>query len=145
MVNYLKTCQLNNKLNNLLKVFFISISLVQTACASDTYYYQNNNQKYITPAFNVANRSNPKIDYYLTDNNQLIGVSNKLIIKLNDNTSIQKYLDEYGLILVKKITENTFLLQTSNKNLTLEIANRLHEKQDVEYAHPDFIKRRIKR
>jgi hypothetical protein len=95
-------------------IIALFILFSQTACANNTYYYQNNHQEYITPAFNSANRSNPKIDYYLTENNQLLGVSDKLIIKLNDGVDIQKYLNKFGLILVREISKNTFLLQTSN-------------------------------
>lgn len=144
-MNYLKIYPLSNKLSSYVKVFFISISFAQTACANDTYFYQNNIQKYLTQEFRDVAGSDPKIDYYLTDKNQLLGVSNKLIVKLKNNINIQKYLDEYGVTLVKKVAENTYLLQVSSKSLTLKIANRLHEKQDVEYAHPDFIKQRMKR
>jgi hypothetical protein len=132
-------------MNNFSKVCFISISLVQIAYASDIYYYQNNSQKYLAAVIDSINRNNSKINYYLTGKNKLLGVTDKLIIKLKSEIYIQQYLDEYDLIIVKKITKNTFLLQTKNKDLTLKIANQLHEKQDVEYAHPDFIKKRVER
>ena len=70
------------------KIAVLFIVFIQTACASNTYYYQNNNQKYLTPTVNSISRGNSKVSYYLTDKNQLLGVSDMLIIKLNDEVNI---------------------------------------------------------
>jgi len=46
---------------------------------------------------------------------------------------------------VKKISKNLYLFKSSSKSVTIDITNRLSEKQDVQYAQPDFIKKIIKR
>ncbi|MEA3371687.1 MAG: hypothetical protein U9Q40_10140, partial [Campylobacterota bacterium] len=75
----------------------------------------------------------------------VLGVSDRLILKLKNPQNLKEYLLEFDLKIERSLSENIYLLQVSDKKLTLEISNRLSEKEDVEYAHPDFIKQRKKR
>ena len=55
----------------------------------------------------------------------VVGITNRLIVKIKN--------------------ENLYLLQTKNKYLTLITSNKLTQKEDIEYAHPDFIKKKVLR
>ena len=90
-------------------------------------------------------RSNSSIDYYSTEKGITIGVTDKLIVKLKNDSSLGKYLNEFNLVLEKVLGKNIYLLRVNNKNLTIDTSNRLAEKKDVLYAHPDFIKKRMRR
>jgi len=128
---------MNNKI-------ILLISLVGYAYASDNYYYKNNHKVNLTAQTSIS-RSNSHTDYYQNDQGIVFGVTDKLIVKLKDAQKLKQILNEFHLTLEKNLSNNLYLLKTSNKKLTVDISNRLSEKEYVEYSHPDFIKRRINR
>ena len=125
------------------KIIILTI-LVQYGCANDNYYYKNN-QKVTLRLYNSTSRSSSDIDYYQNENEIVLGVTNKLIVKLKDDKYLTQILNEFHLTLEKNLSYNMYLLKTTDKNLTIDISNRLNEKEYVKYAHPDFIKKRINR
>ena len=118
--------------------------LIQYGCASDNYYYKNNQKVTITQSVSML-RSNINIDYYQNNQGIVLGVTDRLIVKLKDNKDLEQTLNEFNLRLEKTLSKNLYLLKTINKNLTIDISNRLSEKEYIEYSHPDFIKKRINR
>ncbi len=120
--------------------------LFQYGSADDTYYYKNNQQVTITkiPSTDMY-RDYSTIDYYKTDNGVTVGITDKIIVKVSSDSDIRKYLNAFNLTIEKELGKNLYLLKAENKNLTIDISNRLSEKDDIEYAHPDFIKKRVSR
>jgi hypothetical protein len=123
----------------------IFILLIQYGCANDNYYYHNNKKITLVPSASFLNSSNTNkdLDYYQTNQGAIVGVTNKLIVKLKDAKYLDQILDEFNLVLDKILIKKLYLLKTTNKNLTLDISNRLSEKDYIEYAHPDFLKKII--
>jgi len=78
-------------------------------------------------------------------NNITVGITNKIIIKLDNNQTINKYLNDFNLTKIKQIGKNLFLVKVSDNNQTLKVSNQLTQMEGVKYAHPDFIKKIIKR
>ncbi len=140
MVFFKNLCYTLVKMKNII----ILIALFQFGCASDNYYYKNNQKVSITPNTSIS-RSDSSMDYYENEKGIVLGVTDKLIVKLKDTNSLQKYLNKFNLTLEKTLTENLYLLKVENRSLTIDISNRLNEKEDVKYAHPDFIKKRMSR
>ena len=126
------------------KTILILIALFQYGYADDTYYYQNNQKVTITPIVSIL-RSNSDIDYYQTNNNIVLGVTDKLIVKLENSDSLEQYLNEFNLTLEKTLDQNLYLLKVTNKNSTIDISNQLNEKDDILFSHPDFIKKMLGR
>lgn len=128
-------------MKNIILVFWL---LLQVAFASDKYYFENNKKVMLTPIKNIS-RSIKKIDYYKNENGVTLGATNKLILKLKDDSNLQKYLNDYNLTIKSKLGKNLYLLKTENNNLAIDTANALKLKKDVVYSHPDFIKKIISR
>ena len=121
----------------IITIFFLL--LASFVHASDNYYYQNNKQIKLTPVNSIL-RSNTNIDYYVNDKKILIGVSDKLIVKFYESSNLQKYLLEFNATVEKVLDVNLYLLKVKDKKSTLDVTNKLSEKEDIEYAHPDFLK-----
>jgi hypothetical protein len=128
-------------MKNVILIFFI---FIQMGCAGDSYYYSGNKKVVLTPNTTMT-KSVSRVDFYQDENGVLLGVSDKLIVKVEEEVVIDDYLNEYNLTLESTLGPNTYLLKTTNKDLTLDVANRLSEKENVLYAHPDFLKKRISR
>ena len=126
------------------KFIIISILLMQFLNAADNYYYKNGKVAILTP-LNSTMRSLENIDYYQNERGVVFGVKNTLLLKLEDEQNLQNYLNEFDLTIKKSLGKNLYFLQTTDKALTVDIANRLSEKEDVAYAHPDFMKKRVRR
>jgi len=128
-------------MKNLIIIFIV---LLQYGCANDNYYYKNNQKITITPSISIS-RNSSNIDYYQNNEGIVLGVTDKLIVKLKDDKNLEEILNEFNLILEKTLSKNMYLLKTINKNLTIDVSNRLSEKEYIEYSHPDFIKKRMNR
>ena len=125
----------------MLKGMVVFIFLLSYGYAHDNYYYKNNHKTKLS----LASRQHPHVDYYQNTKGHVFGVTNALIIKLKDAHYLPPLLDAFGLSLEKVLGNDLYLLKTSNKDLTIDTANRLHEMPYIEYAHPDFIKHNIRR
>ena len=122
----------------------ITIAILQFVSAKDNFYYQNNQKIIICPLYSVS-RNNSQINYYKNNQGIVLGITDKLILKLKNNKYLDNILAEFNLTLEKTLSNNMYLLKTVNKNSTIDISNRLSEKKYVKYSHPDFIKKRINR
>ena len=91
----------------------------------------------------MGNSTKEVITYKI--NNITVGITNNIIIKLDNNQTLHKYLDDFNLTKIKKIGKNIFLVKVSDNNQTLEVSNQLTKMEGIKYAHPDFIKKRIRR
>ena len=128
-------------------IILLLIIIASRSFSSELFYYKNNKQNILTPKiFFLKNMKKSKtIDYYYNSNNILLGINDNLIIKTKENIDLKSILNFYNLTLVKVLSKNTYLLKTSNKNLTLAIANELYKHKKIIYSNPDFIKIKYKR
>lgn len=127
-----------------MKRLFLLLFLYQSLMASDNYYYKNNEKVTLSPKNSIL-RSDALIDYYDTDKGITFGVTDKIIVKAKNCTDVEKYLNDFNLTIEKELGTGLYLLKVTDKSLTIDISNRLSEKDDIEYAHPDFIKKRVRR
>lgn len=105
------------------------------------YYYNGDKKVYISPLNSVSNfaydSNTTQQKNYTTNKNQIITLSNTLIIKTNSD-NINQLMQKYNLILKKELRKNIYLLTTTQD--PIEIANKIYESESVQYAYPDFIK-----
>ncbi len=128
-----------------MKNIYIIFTLFGTLVyAGDSYYYNGMQRVKLTPISSLS-RSVSGVDFYETEKGIVLGVSDTLILKLKNSVNLDAYLLEVNATLQKTLGTDLYLLKVQDKTLTLSVANRLNEKEDVEYAHPDFLKRRVQR
>ncbi|MBT5935635.1 hypothetical protein [Sulfurimonas sp.] len=125
-------------------IFLIILLIIQVCFANDNYYYQNNNKVLLEPSISIA-RDSSSIDYYTNEKGIVLGVTDTLIVKFKYERNLNNYLNEFNLTLIKRLGNGLYLLKVENKNLTIDISNKLTQKVDIKYAHPNFIKNIIKR
>ena len=126
----------------MIKLLILILS-INTLYAKDIYYYQNNHTVYLKQIENL-NRDINGLKYE-TENNIILSVKNQIIVKFIKISNFEKYIKEYNLILIKQLDRNLYLFKVNNENNIFEIVNHLHNKDDIKYAQPDFIKERYLR
>ena len=112
------------------------------------HYYKNEKKVTLKPIPSLL-RSENGVDFYEDEKGFKMGVSNRLLVQFKEcfkeSSDLQKYLLEFNAVVEKRLGGNLYLLKLSNKNATIDVANALHQKEDVVFAHPDFLKRRLLR
>jgi hypothetical protein len=112
--------------------------------AVDDFYYKNNLKKELS-FLGLTKAENSPIRLYKNEDGITVGVSDQIIVKAISFNVIQPYLKELNVVLLKKLTNNLFLVKVQNSNSTITIANILAKKKHIQYAQPNFIKTRVKR
>lgn len=119
---------------------FFSLNVI----AVDDFYYKNNLKKELS-FLGLTKAENSPIRLYKNEDGITVGVSDQIIVKAISFNVIQPYLKELNVVLLKKLTNNLFLVKVQNSNSTITIANILAKKKHIQYAQPNFIKTRVKR
>jgi len=128
------------------KFFLFSAFLAVHLLASDTFYYSNSKRVRLTPIdaqpplMKSSARVVQNIKYYKTQNETVVGVSNKLIVKFSDGAKYDAVVQKYSLTLIKKMFQNTYLFETPQGVDALDLANELYDLAGVAYAHPNFLR-----
>ena len=123
-----------------MKTIIVFMLTIQFGYSQEYYYYQEQVQVSLE-----AYKSTAKVDYYKTEKGILLGVTDRIICKITDETYLKAYMQEFNLSIEKNLSKNLYLLKVLDKNKTLDIANNLSQKEGVTYAHPDFIKKQLSR
>jgi len=81
------------------------------------------------------------VKYYKTPSNNIVGVSNQLIIKFENLDNFEEIVHAYKLVLLKKIYKNSYLFKVERSSDALDIANQIYKLPSVEFTHPNFIRK----
>lgn len=103
----------------------------------DNFYYKNMGK--IT-LIKLTDGDILETHYYKTEQNQIIGIKDEIIIKLKNDFVLENLLAQYDVILLEEIIPRTYRIKVKNNLQTLQIANSLHLENGVEYAQPNFVK-----
>jgi len=101
-------------------IFLIMIALSQIVSAFDDYYYQN-------------------------ENGVILGVEDKIIVKIRDGVAIDNLLSQFNLSFEKMLAKNLYLLKVEHKKFAIDVSNKLSEHDAIQYAQPDFIRTKTRR
>jgi len=125
-------------------IIFTLLLFLQYAHAYDNnYYYYKNGQKTDLIPITKNARDISKTNYYQTAQGIVLGVTNKLIVKIDNTEYLQQISNDFNITLEKELGNNIYLFTTQDNTRTLDIANKLTQEKYIKYAHPDFIKRRF--
>ena len=124
------------------KIFIVFTVLIEILSAQEYFYYKKDRKTELIPQ---QIQGSQNVLYYKTKEGYLLGVGDRILVKSNNDTLLNKYLAEYNLTLLKRLSDHLYLIEVPNKSLTLDIANLLNRKEGILYAHPDFKKPRILR
>lgn len=129
------------------KVIISSLVLPIAAFCSDLYFYQNGEKVPLAPNSikSKSLNSDNTYDIYSTPTGKIVGINDTLLVKFYDTDNLDSYISEFDLEIVKKFTPTIYEFRVPSKDLTVSVANALYEKDDVKFAHPNFLKQRIAR
>ncbi len=113
----------------------------------DAFYYSNGKKIDLSPvdaassSKQSSSRVSSTVKYYKTPSNNIVGVSNQLIIKFENLDNFEEIVHAYKLVLLKKIYKNSYLFKVERSSDALDIANQIYKLPSVEFTHPNFIRK----
>lgn len=125
------------------KAIMFFLVLVQYGCSSD-FYYKDHKKIILKPVTEAESRSE-EVRYYKTMEGIQVGITNKILVKLAKDISIEPYVKKYHLKHIRQLSASMYLVEVGSLDQTLDIANALDKEECIVYASPDFIKRRVLR
>ncbi|HIE35404.1 MAG TPA: hypothetical protein EYP79_04330 [Campylobacterales bacterium] len=109
--------------------------------AEEFYYIKNKKKIKLIPLDNNFELRDKDMLRFKDIEGKDILIPNRVIVKVKDKNSLEKYIKKYNLKIVKKYSNRLYLLKASSAKMAIEIANILSQKEEILFAQPDLIKR----
>jgi len=124
------------------------LSLLILFCLSlfaNNSFYQNGNLVTLTPLKEARDINNNSVKYYQTQYGQKVGVTNQILLKCNNDVDCTKTLNKYSFQNITKLTTTIYLITIFNSEDVFEVSKKLYEDENIQFAHPNFLKEKKRR
>ena len=121
------------------------IILFCTTLLSDTYYYSFGKKVKLTKLKETRVINDQNITYYKNSAGQKLGVKNEILTKCKEKDKCKDIFKKYNLTQIKNLTPNILLITLKNTEDPFELSQKLFLEDMIEFAHPNFIKRKQRR
>lgn len=112
---------------------------------SDTYYYEYGKKIQLTELKETRASNDNNITYYQNSAGQKVGVKNEIITKCKVPNQCNEIFEKYGLTQITNLTSKILLITLKAEDNPFELSQKLFLEKNIEFAHPNFIKKRQKR
>lgn len=127
-----------------MKKICLLIAFMVSTYAND-FYYEYGEKVYVTKVPKQRNLINNSIDYYSTSKGQKVGVTNELIVKCKVNIDCKELLGKYNLTSITNVAGAIFSVKIKPGDNVFNISEELYLDKNIKFAHPNFIKKIIRR
>lgn len=127
-----------------MKSILITISLFTFAFSSEFYYEYG--KKVILkelPEQRVLNGKDTR--YFINEKGHKVGVSNEIIVKCISSVNCSEKLKELNFTDISNLTSTLYLVKVDNSDEIFTIAQSLYQNENIEFAIPNFLKKRERR
>jgi len=122
---------------------FLAIALLIGGLQAENFYYQHG--KKIGVEKIAKSRGGESITYYKNSLGKKIGVEDKIIFECLEHQEALALVKKYQLESLERVSEHLYIVQITRGENIFSVAQKLHEEEHVTFAHPSFIKERIRR
>ena len=124
--------------------FFILI-IATTLFSGEVFYYQFGEKVFLNK-LPISKSSGSDVVYYKNRNGSVVGVKSTIIAKCKEDEKLcKKAFDMDAILSVEKISSTMYLLTIKKEVDIFEVSNTLYEKDEIIFAHPDFLKKKKRR
>jgi len=126
--------------------YILAVIYCSVLSFANEYYFSFNKKVVLNKIYENRSVDN-NITYYLTPNNNKIGVNDEIILQCNNNIDCNKLLISLNFKNISKISNNIFLIKLTKtqKDNIFEISRMLSKNTSIKYSHPNFIKNKKRR
>jgi len=122
------------------KTVIILLSFITSLLMGGSSYYKDG---VLVELDNLSNnRSFNKVNYFQTKEGIKMGTTDEIILKCKIDIDCKKLLRSFNIKSSRNLTNTILVLKVNDGANVFDISRKLFETGLVEYAHPNFIKKR---
>ncbi len=126
------------------KKIILIIGFIATLSANDSYY-KNGKLVELKNLHTARSLNNLDINYFKTEYGQKVGITDEILMQCKDGVNCRKVLKDFNIIDYTNLTDKIYVIKIHDYDTVFSLSRKLFESGNVEYAHPNFIKKRTKR
>ncbi len=125
-----------------MKIFLSLFLFIGSLLAQQSFYYSFGKKVMLTKLPTSRALRDQNVTFYENQNGQKIGVKQEVIIGCDDLIACKKVLRDYNITYIEELSKTIYLLKLPKNSDPFEISNSLYNEDPVQFAHPNFIKKR---
>jgi len=119
------------------------LSLLCLSLSAESFYYENG--KKVTVKKISDSRANSSTIYYKNSLGKKIGVKNEIIFKCVEGKECLSIVKRYNLKDISNLSNDIYIAKVSKGSDIFEISQKLYLENNIEFANPNFVKKRYRR
>ncbi len=122
-------------------LFFLILSL--NFLYANNFYYEFDKKIEVTEIKESSDLEGVK--EYLTNDGRTVKFANEILVQCKQNAYCNDDFEDLTLTNIEQIDSTFFLIKLDDSQNIFEYCEKLHQKDDIQSAHPNFINQRKKR
>jgi len=119
------------------------LSLLCLSLNAESFYYEYG--KKVTVEKISESRSNSGTSYYKNSLGKKVGIKNEIIFKCVDGKECLSIVKRYNLKDISNLSDNIYIAKVLEGSDIFEISQKLYLEDSIEFANPNFVKKRHRR
>lgn len=119
-------------------IFLLFTSLLR----ADGSYYERGKLVKLQKIHEKRANDNSGVEYYKTRTGQKIGITDEIIVQCKLGVTCDDLFKKLNLNDISKLTDKIFVIKVKEYDSIFPLSRLLFESGSVEFAHPNFIKKR---
>ncbi|MBN2825919.1 MAG: hypothetical protein JXQ76_11380 [Campylobacterales bacterium] len=112
---------------------------------ANNFYYEYGQKVELTKLSNTRSTNN-LVAYYQKSNGNMVGIKKgEILLKCYDGVDCSKVLAKYNFASISNLSSTIFLVKLSSTQDIFNYSQLLHNDSDIEFAHPNFVKKKKRR
>lgn len=129
-----------------MKYLFIFILSLTFSYANKFYYEFDKKVEIKTNTTTKSlNQKYDDIQEYTTTDGKTVKFKNQILVQCKKNSYCEDDFENLNLTNYKNIGNNTYVIKLDNTQDIFSFCQKLYDKQDIKSAHPNYIRKLIKR
>ncbi|MCF6206686.1 MAG: hypothetical protein L3J47_07340 [Sulfurovum sp.] len=130
-------------------IYSILIFLTVVTIAGAESYYRNGEiielQKIQEPRVLSADHTQKEIMFFRTQHGTKVGVTNEILVGCKNDVNCIELFERFNVSEFTKLTPEIYVVKVDDNRSVFTLSRQLYESGSVLFAHPNFIKKRVKR
>lgn len=129
-----------------MKYLFLILLTFSVSYASN-FFYEFGKKVEMAPSVSPksTNETYDDVQEYITSDGKYIKFRNEIIVQCVKDAYCEDDFEELTLTNYKSIGSNTFLITLDSTQNIFTFCQNLYEKEDIETAHPNYIRKLIRK
>lgn len=125
-----------------MKSLYLIFLIFTASLSANQFYYEFGKKVEVLPKVSTMSTENTTSDIleYQTTDGKTLRFKNEILITCKKDAYCEDDFSDLNLTNYKKIFKNIYLITLSSNDDIFEMCQKLYEKDDIEIAHPNYVR-----